>query len=243
MKNAALLAALAFACSGTAVADPALGVPNTSNAPPGGPPIQIEECDTGTTGGLLVSRSNGNFKIAFTNEGTVAADLIRFAIDYGNERVFIRDVGQYDPGVTVTHTYRRRGGSVTSFLGSAKMTCSVAGTHFVDGTSWAPQGPQASSAPIVRRGNGYLGMHMRATPNGLLIDFVALASAAQAAGVAQGDTLLAIDGETVTTPAQVVDLISAAPVGTVVTLTVGRAGTTQTLHATVAAAPGPSGGQ
>lgn len=112
------------------------GVPNTGNAPPTGSPIEIEDCKTGQTGGMLLAESDGNFDVEFTNEGNTTADLIRFEIDLGQERLFIRDAGKFSPGVTIKHRFRQRGGNFVSspLFSPAAFHCSVAAVHFVDGT-------------------------------------------------------------------------------------------------------------
>src|SRR5579871_3818429 len=102
-----------------------LGVPNTGNAPPKGPPVQIEDCQAGTKGDPLLTQSDGTFKISFTNESNVAADIVRFRVQYGNEDLAIRDVGEFSPGVTINHGFKDRGSNVVSspLLAPAKLNC------------------------------------------------------------------------------------------------------------------------
>jgi len=234
MKAAWIVAALGLAF----VALPAYA--DASPALSGASPIEIESCVAGTTGGLLISQSNGSFKVEFTNEGAVPADMIRFEIDYGGERLFIRDVGHFAPGVTINHIFRRRGGNVVSspLFGSAPFTCEVAAVHLTDGTQWTPVGAAAAATPPKRLGNGYLGV-MFAPPEaaGVKVALVLPSSPAQNAGIQKGDFITAIDGESVDTISDAITLISASPIGTVLDVTVRRGGTTQTLHATVKAVP------
>src|ERR1700736_6039644 len=152
-----------------------LGVPNEGNSPPTGSPVQIEDCTTGARGGALVAESNREFKIVFTNEGRLVADLVRFRIDYGTEQLTIRDVGKFTPGVTVTHVYRRRGGNVFSspLFAPVKLSCSVAAIHFTDGTEWTPGAATAnavrSSIGMPAAGSGFLGIRLQQSAEGLVI--------------------------------------------------------------------------
>ncbi|MGH7708858.1 MAG: hypothetical protein ACREM8_02965 [Vulcanimicrobiaceae bacterium] len=188
MKTASLLIAIAL-CFAMAPAradsPPTLTVPNTSNVPPGGSPIEIESCTPRTTGGLLVSQSDGNFNVVFTNEGAVAADLVRFQIDYGSERLFIRDVGHFSPGVTVTHVFRRRGGNVVSspLFGGTSFSCTVAAAHFVNGSEWTPPASDAAIGEPI------------ALPGGTGVD-VSVAEAVSSASANKDDTIpIVVDKE------------------------------------------------
>lgn len=92
MLRVSVLVLALFVCDATiAVAKTPLGVPNTGNAPPTGSPIQIEDCVAGNDGNGLLAKSDGRFKIVFTNESRVPADLVRFRVDYGDESFAIRD--------------------------------------------------------------------------------------------------------------------------------------------------------
>jgi membrane-associated protease RseP (regulator of RpoE activity) len=66
-------------------------------------------------------------------------------------------------------------------------------------------------------------------------------SPAKLAGLRVGDTITGFDGKPVTTWTQLMDEIPAAPVGSVATITVLRAGKTVTLHAKLAHVNGRSG--
>jgi hypothetical protein len=63
-------------------------VPNTSDHPPTGSPIEIEDCKAGQTGGMLVAESNGNFEIVFAEQfdrlaGNAAEFVDRFIVREG----------------------------------------------------------------------------------------------------------------------------------------------------------------
>ena len=230
----------ALAAQGAA-AQSTLGVPNTGNAPPTGSPVQIEECTTGTDGGLLVSRSNARFKVVFTNEGRVQADLVVFRIDYGDESLQIRDAGKFDPGVTITHRFRNRGGNVISspLFAPAPFRCSVSAAHFRDGTDWTPAGAAAGAARVANliNGNGFIGVAMEKTSNGIRIRFLTPGGPARTAGIKQGDIIQKIDDQVVATVADAIALISAVQPGTSLKLTVLRDGTVIDLDVIVGARP------
>jgi hypothetical protein len=225
---------------------PTFGVPNLSPAPPLTPPIQIESCTTPEVGGLLIARSTGEFKVTFTNEGAVEADLIRFQIDFGPERLFIRDVGKFQPGVTVTHKFKRRGGNVVTspLFGNTKFYCSVASTHFTDGSLWSLPNPNAptpqvpiASTPMSLAGDGYIGVQMTQSDAGIAIHLVLPSGPADKAGLRQGDLIFQIARQHVASLAEAITLISATPPGTTLTITVIRDGVQQTLAPLVSVRP------
>jgi hypothetical protein len=225
---------------------PTFGVPNLNTTPPLTPPIQIESCTTPEVGGLLISRSTGTFKVTFTNEGAVEADLIRFQIDFGPERLFIRDVGKFEPGVTITHVFKRRGGNVVTspLFGNTQFYCTVASTHFTDGSLWSPPNPNAPppqapvpATPIPLAGNGYIGIQMSQSDAGIAIHLVLPNGPAYNAGLHQGDLIFRIAGQHVASVAEAITLISATPPGTTLSITVIRDGAQQTLTPLVGVRP------
>lgn len=192
--------------------------------------------------GLLISRSNGSFKIVFTNEGAVVADLVRFRIDFGSERIFIRDVGKYSPGVTITHIYKRRGGNVVSspLLKPAALSCSLIAAHFVDGSEWTPTGERTTPANTATNptiGNGFIAVQLEQTTTGVTVKFALPGGPAQIAGITQGDVIEAVDGQRVATINEAVTMLSASPVGTVLQISISRSGTKLVVPVTVVARP------
>ena len=222
------------------------GVPNTGNKPPGGSPVQIEDCKTGQDGNLVISQSDGNFEITFTNEGAATADLVRFQVDVGSERVFIRDAGKFSPGVTIKHKFRRRGGNVVSspLFHPVAMQCTVASVHFVDGSDWTPDAaaasPSSGGAPAAAPallGDGYLGITMKQMDDGVYAALVMPAGPAAKAGVRQGDRISSIESNDIATVADALQLISGTPPGTPLHLTVMRKGKPVQITAVVGKRP------
>ncbi len=177
------------------------GVQNNSPGHPAGSPIQIESCETGTMLGStpFLAQSDRRFHIAFTNEGNVTADLVRFYLTYGEERFYIRDKGSFAPGITINHSYNRRGGTIFSspIFGHTVLSCEVVAIHFTNGTNWtsdsnaANAGPGANSPSPVHK---ILGVLLRQTNENILITAVISGSAAEATGLQTGDILKAING-------------------------------------------------
>lgn len=238
---------LILALSAGPAAAQTFGVPNTSNAAPTGAPVQIEDCKTGQDGGLLIAQSDGNFEISFTNEGATTADLVRFQIELGQEQIFIRDAGKFAPGVTIKHRYRRRGGNVVSspLLSPVSFHCSVAAVHFVDGSDWTPSAAAATSsggafaAPTLL-GDGYLGLKMQQTADGVIIALVMPAGPAANAGMHQGDRIASIESNNIASLSDALQLISATPPGTKLHLTVFRNGQPVQVTAIVGKRPPPA---
>jgi len=222
---------------------PTLGVPNTNPVAPRTSPIQVEACTTPEIGGLLIARTTAAFKITFTNEGSVTADLVRFEIQLGEEDVFIRDVGKFEPGVTITHTFRRRGGNVVTspLLGPAKFGCGVASAHFIDGSVWTQPDPSAPQpvpeTPTPLAGDGYVGIQLAETDAGLVVHLLVPNGPADKAGLQQGDLIFKIDRQRVSSIADAITLISATRPGTTLPITVIRDGTQQTFTLVVETRP------
>jgi hypothetical protein len=207
---AVVVAALVAMASREALAQTPLGIPNTGNAPPSGPPVQIEDCVAGGTGGPLISESDRRFKVVFTNEGPIAADLIRFRIDFGTESLAIRDVGSFAPGVTITHVFKRRGGNIyaSPLFAPAKLRCSV--------------DANAVRATSALSGNGWIGVQMDQTPQGVVAHLLIPSGPARAAGMMQGDIIQKVDDQRVATVAEALTLISSVEPGSQLKITVLR---------------------
>jgi hypothetical protein len=109
-----------------------------------GPPVELDECKPYYTGGFLVGQTAG-FEAKFTNNGHVTADVVEIQVldASGNQIAVIRDVGNYAPGVEITHRYREGAGAVTlsPLFSSSKthVSCTIWSVHFVDGTLWQAQ--------------------------------------------------------------------------------------------------------
>jgi hypothetical protein len=101
------------------------------------------------SGSELVATTS-SVEVQFTNEGDVTADIVRFRFAVGPDAVsYVRDVGKFSPGVTVTHRFRQaEGETVFPLLARPKVKCSVETIHFIDGTVWVnPRpGPDESTA-------------------------------------------------------------------------------------------------
>jgi len=213
---------------------PTMGIPNDNPITPVSGPIQVQSCVTGQNGGYLVAETNRNFKVTFTNEGTVEADLIQFEIKLGEERLLIRDVGKFAPGVTISHLFKRRGGNVVSspLFAPAKFQCSVAAVHFSDGSVWSPQNPGTTDAQIrvpqttqVDR----LGFVLEQRNSLIAVRLVLPGGPADIAGIKQNDVLSTIASQHVVTIEDALILISATPANTKLVLVVVRGASEETI--------------
>jgi PDZ domain-containing protein len=214
----------AMLCAPRANAQPILPASPSSNLSTPGSPVQIESCEAGEqSNNILVTQSNGNFHISFTNAGSVTANLVRFQIDYGSERLFVRDVGQFSPGITISHNYNHRGRNIISYpiLGGVPLHCSVVAVHFVNGTQWAGAGDSGTEAGT---GIGYVGVQLQQQDSGVFVQLVFPGSPAEKGGVIQGDGLNSINSNRITNLSEAVALLSASPPGTKLRLAVNRSG-------------------
>jgi serine protease Do len=92
---------------------------------------------------------------------------------------------------------------------------------------------------VVHAGGGRLGVTIGDTTGetrGASVRSVAEASAAEKAGIKEGDVIVRFDGETVRSASQLRRLVAETPAGRAVAIEVARGGTTQKLTATLAEA-------
>jgi hypothetical protein len=242
-----IIVALSLACAGIASAQsPSAQTGNITNAPAASSsPVEIDSCSAGQTGDVLVSSTDGSFTVVFTNNGHGVADVVRFQIDLGSQRLFIRDAGTFTPGVTITHKFYNRGSNVVSspILGGTRLRCTVASVHFADGTTWDPATAAAAAAaagaspqpalPVT----GDIGIMLDPAATVPTVKFVYPGGPAQLGGLTQGDVITSIDGQKVATTADVTTLIAASSVGTSIKVGVLRAGAAQTFAVTVRQKP------
>ena len=224
-----VLALMILGKAAVAGAQTPLDVPNTGNAPPTGSPIQIEDCVAGNEGNGLLAKSDGRFKIVFTNEGRVQADLVRFRVDFGDESFAIRDSGRFSPGVTITHVFKQRGGNVYSspLFASATLRCTIDAVHFKDGSEWTPAAAAVSLArttQIKPVGDGFIGIDMEQTAQGVVARLLLPGGPARTAGMMQGDLLEKIDDQRISNVQDAVTLISSVQPGSRLKITVVRDG-------------------
>lgn len=233
--------ALILCNTAMAFAQTALGVPNTGNAPPSGSPVQVEDCVAGDDGNGLLAKSDGRFKIVFTNEGQVPADLIRFRIDFGEESFAIRDAGTFAPGVTISHRYRQRGGNVYSspLFAPAKLRCIVDAVHFKDGSEWTPAAAANAThaSGLKPTGDGFIGIQMERTVQGVVARLLIPGGPARAAGMMQGDLLEKIDDQRIATIPDAIALISSVRPGSPLKITVVPDGSEHDLRVIVGSQP------
>jgi membrane-associated protease RseP (regulator of RpoE activity) len=178
----------------------------------------------------------------FTNEGRVPADLIRFRVDFGNESIAIRDSGIFSPGVTITHVYKHRGGNVYSspLFAPAKLSCTVDAVHFKDGSDWTPEAAAAAAVhatEVKPIGDGFIGIQMEQTPQGVVARLLFPGGPARTAGMMQGDVLEKIDEQRITNVPDAITLISSVHPGTPLTITVVRDGAERDLTVIVGSHP------
>lgn len=226
---------------------PILNVPNTSNVAPAGPPVEVEDCKLQSLGGLLIAKT-GKLQIEFTNEGSVAADLVRFRISWGSsEAAFIRDQGKFAPGITVKHEFRQSEGALISPLFShPHLQCSVESVHFADGTQWTnpaaaivsnPSSIAGSTAVNVPRivGSSFIGVELQQTGlNQIQVRLVLPGGPADRGGLRQSDVIELINGEHVSGMRDATELITAAEPGTTLQFVVNRDGAQSSISITTA---------
>jgi hypothetical protein len=124
----------------TAQPAPAMSAPAPTPAATPASPVQVESCNVAYNGNVLVG-TTGKLVINFTNYGSVAADVVRFHVQYGDQSLFIRDVGTFSPGIEIQHKFSSFEGDMQLsplLTGQKPVMCTVAWSHFVNGMIWPP---------------------------------------------------------------------------------------------------------
>lgn len=86
--------------------------------------------------------TTARFYHRFTNEGPVAADIVRFTVypGKGAKPQVITETGTFSPGVGIDREDNL--GPNNLLLGSGIPSCTVSYVHFTDGTSWTAPGSE-----------------------------------------------------------------------------------------------------
>ncbi len=124
----------------TAQAAPAMPAAAPTPAATPASPVQVESCNVTYNGNVIVG-TTGKLVINFTNYGSVSADVVRFHVQYGDQSLFIRDVGTFSPGIEIQHKFSSFEGDMQLsplLTGQKPVICTVAWSHFVNGTIWPP---------------------------------------------------------------------------------------------------------
>lgn len=125
----------------------ALGAPQIARAQPPSP-IQIQTCtilpwqrvrppfwNPFDLEPLPVSAPiTDGIRIVYVNRGPIAADRVRFVVDYRGEVERIVDAGKFSPNVKIDHTFSNFSGQ--AYLGPTPNYCRVNLVRFMDGTVW-----------------------------------------------------------------------------------------------------------
>jgi S1-C subfamily serine protease len=210
-----------------AQAPPTLGNPAPETGSQG-PPVTVNDCS------ILYRYSYGRafvaprgLKIEFTDESSKPVDLVTFAVTSNIGSATIRDVGEVDPGVETTHQFRQF--DRTQLYGNPDVSCTVAAVQFTDGTVWqAGTNPAASTET-----NTLLGLVLVDGASGVYVKFVAPGSAGAAAGIRQGDRIVSIGSNAVSSVSDIRTILDMTPSSTPLPIALDRGGRTVnvTIHA------------
>lgn len=139
------LIAAALATCVNPVVSQTMNVPNRNVPTSDVSPISVQSCDVDAIGNPLLAKT-GRLTIAFANDGSIVADLIRFRVTFAGHEATVRDTGQFAPGVTIRHNFRDTVGYYGSPLFGTSPRCTVDSVHFVDGTTWLTHGQAATNS-------------------------------------------------------------------------------------------------
>jgi PDZ domain len=186
-----------------------------------GSPITVNDCS------LLYLENNlgqtfvgpRGLRIEFTDESSKAADLVTFQVTSNIGSATIRDVGEVDPGVEMTHRFRQFDHS--RLWGNPDITCTVQAVHFTDGTIWENgKSPEATQAVDPR-----LGLAFENEASGVYVEFVAPGGAGDAAGIRQNDRIVSIGSNAVNSIQDIETILGMTPGGATIPLIIERSGT------------------
>jgi membrane-associated protease RseP (regulator of RpoE activity) len=170
-------------------------------------------------------------KIEFTDESAKPVDLVTFAVTSNIGSATIRDVGEVEPGVETTHEFRQF--DRTQLFSVPEASCTVQAVHFTDGTVWQYGASQAASTET----STLLGLVLVDGASGVLVKFVAPGSAGAAAGIRQGDRIVSIGSNAVSSVSDVKTIFSITSSSTPLPIVLDRGG--QAVNATIHVSAGP----
>jgi len=156
---AGIIAAALATCANPG-ATQTMNIPNRNVPTSDVSPISVQSCDVDAMAGSnpLLAKT-GQLTIAFANDGSIIADLVRFRVTFVGHEAMVRDTGQFAPGVTIRHHFRDTAGYYGSPLFGASPRCTVESVHFIDGTTWLTRGQVAANDEAT-------GLPSSATPTG-----------------------------------------------------------------------------
>jgi PDZ domain len=164
-------------------------------------------------------------KIEFTDESSKPVDLVTFAVTSNIGSATIRDVGAVEPGVETTHQFRQF--DRTQLVSNPDVSCTVQAVHFTDGTVWQYGANPAASTET----NTLLGLVLIDGASGVVVKFVAPGSAGAAAGIRQGDRIVSIGANAVSSVSDVKTILDITSSSTPLPIVLDRGG--QTVNATI----------
>jgi hypothetical protein len=183
-----------------------------------GPPIVVDDCELVYRKGFIAYKNNGAYaseirlRIEFTNESSKTADLIEFRV-LGNNGSIQRDVGTFESGVEVTHEFTPTGSG-------APRACVAQSVHFTDGTVWQYQTTPTESANTAI----HLGVILHDDPPGVYVVLVAPGGLADTAGIRQGDRLVSIGSNAISSLEEVRAILEITTAGSTIPMVIERSG-------------------
>jgi hypothetical protein len=106
-------------------------------------PISINDCHVNNSRTYVSAYKP--LALTFTNRRVVAADEIRFTVEYAGIKGHISDTGTFSQNIGIHHAFSAFNGSL--YNGGRPKSCTVDYVHFKDGTVWTPQpSPAPTSA-------------------------------------------------------------------------------------------------
>lgn len=98
-------------------------------------PISIDDCHINNSRSFVSAYKP--LAITFTNRRTVAADEVRFTVDYAGRIAHVADTGTFSHNIGIHHAFNALYGSL--YYGAIPRSCTVDYVHFADGSTWTPQ--------------------------------------------------------------------------------------------------------
>ena len=119
--------------------------PAAAQSLPGNPPIEIKQCRIQNSRGFVAPYRS--MLLTFLNRNDVAADEVRFNVQYNGRTEHVTDRGIFSRGAMIVH--QLEGLWNAPFAGSAPTSCAIEHVHFQDGSSWEAPLPTPTRKPAV----------------------------------------------------------------------------------------------
>jgi hypothetical protein len=102
-------------------------------------PIRIDDCHI--TNPRFYAPFSKSLALTFTNRRSIAADEVRFTVEYAGRMVHVTDTGTFSTNIGIHRTFDAFPASLYYYYGFWPKNCTVDYVRYSDGSIWIPRTP------------------------------------------------------------------------------------------------------